>query len=118
MPLDRVGGKHSSMYRLCHGWYNPLQSSRRTLNKVQKKCVVLMRSENTFSLLQLSSVGKKILKCKKKTFVPKIILHSYILYKCDLTYIGICPVNLGMGLMFTDLPTGSGSSPGAVPEIC
>ena len=54
----------------------------------------------------------------KQTFVPKIILHNYILYKGDPTYIGTFPVNLWMALIFTDLPTGSGSAPCAVLEIC
>ena len=49
---------------------------------------------------------------------PKIILHNYILYKSDSTYIGTSQVNLRMALIFTDLPTGSGSAPCAVLEIC
>ena len=44
----------------------------------------------------------------KKKFIPKIILHNYILYKGDPTYVGIFTVNLRMALIFTDLPTGSG----------
>ena len=63
---------------------------------------------------------KQILKLKKikKTFVTKIIWHNYILYKGDLTYVAIFPVYLRMDLIFTDVPTGSGSPPCAVLEIC
>ena len=62
---------------------------------------------------------KQILKNKKikKPFVPKIILHNYIFYKGDLTYVAIFPVCLRMDLIFTDFPTGSGSPPCAVLEI-
>ena len=55
---------------------------------------------------------------KWRRHIPKIILHNYILYKGDPTYIGTFPVNLRMALIFTDLPTGSGSAPCAVLEIC
>ena len=63
---------------------------------------------------------KQILKLKKikKTFAPKIILHNYTLYKGDPTYVAIFPVYLRMDLIFTDFPTGSGSPPCAVLEIC
>ena len=65
---------------------------------------------------------KQILKLKKikKKFVPKIILQNYILYKGDPTYMAIFPVDLylRMDLIFTDFPTGSGSPPCAVLEIC
>ena len=63
---------------------------------------------------------KQFLKFKKikKTFVPKIILHNYISCKGDPTYVAIFPVNLRMDLIFTDFPTGSGSPPCAVLEIC
>ena len=66
-----------------------------TLSKVQKIRVILRRSENTFHLLQWLSMGKQFLKFKKikKTFVPKIILHNYILYKGDPTYVAISPVD-------------------------
>ena len=47
----------------------------------------------------------------KKTYIPKIILQNSILYKGDPTYVGTSPVNLRMALIFTDLPTGSGSQP-------
>ena len=62
---------------------------------------------------------KQILMHKKvkKTYIPKIILHNYNLNKGDLTYVGTFPVNLRMALIFTDLPTGSGSAPCAVLEI-
>ena len=68
-----------------------------TLSKVQKIRVILRRSENTFHLLQWLSMGKQFLKFKKinKTFVPKIILHYYILYKGDPTYVTIFPVESG-----------------------
>ena len=58
-----------------------------TLSKVQKICVILGRSENTFLLLQWLSMGKQILKHKKikKTHITRIILHNYILYNGDLT---------------------------------
>ena len=96
-----------------------LISNCNTLNKVQKIRVILRRSENTFSLLQWLSMRKQILKHKemKKTYIPKIILHNYILHKGDPTYVGTFPVNLRMPLIFTDLPTGSGSAPCAVLEI-
>ena len=46
----------------------------------------------------------------KKTFVLKIILHNYILYKGDPTYVAIFPVDSGMHQIFTDggdpLPVG------------
>ena len=93
---------------------------KRTLRKVQKVRVISRRLENTFSLLQWLSMRKQILKPTKtkKTFVPKIILHNYILHKGDLTYVVIFPVYLRMDLIFTDFPTGSGSPPGAVLDIC
>ena len=96
------------------------QASIFTLRKVQKIRVISRGSENTFSLLQWLSMRKHILKLKKKkkTFVPKIILHNYILYKGDPTYVAIFPVYLRMDLIFTDVPTGSGSPPCAVLEIC
>ena len=49
-------------------------------------------------------MGKQFLKFKKikKTFVPKIILHKYILYKGDPTYVAISPVDSGMHEIFTD----------------
>ena len=91
-----------------------------TLRKVQKIRVISRGSENTFSLLQWLSMRKQILKLKKikKTFVSKIILHNYILYKGDPTYMAISPVYLRMDLIFTDFLTGSGSLPCAVLEIC
>ena len=63
---------------------------------------------------------KQILKHKKimKTFIPKIILHNYIFYKGDPTDVRTFQVKLRMALIFTDLPTGSGSAPCAVLEIC
>ena len=62
---------------------------------------------------------KQILKNEKikKQFVPKTILHNYILYKGDPTYEAIFPVYLRMDLIFTDFPTGSGSPPCTVLEI-
>ena len=42
-----------------------------------------------------------------KTFDTKIILHSYILYKGEPSYVGTFPVYLRMALIFTDFPTGS-----------
>ena len=91
-----------------------------TLDKVQKIRVILRKSENSFSLLQWLSMRKQNLKHKgeKKTYIPKIILHHYILYKGYPTYIGTLPVNLRMALIFTGLPTGSGSVSCAVLEIC
>ena len=91
-----------------------------TLRKVQKIRVILRGSENTFSLLQWLSMRKQILKLKKikKIFIPKIILHNYTLCKGDPTYVAIFPVYLRMDLIFTDVPTGSGSPPYAVLEIC
>ena len=75
-----------------------------TLSKVQKIRVILRRSENTFHLLQWLSMGKQFLKFKKtkKTFAPKIISHNYILYKGDLTYVAISPVDSGIHQIFTD----------------
>ena len=66
--------------------------------------MILRRSENTFHLLQWLSMGKQFLKIKKikKTFVPKMILHNYILYKGDPTYMEIFPVDSGMHQIFTD----------------
>ena len=48
---------------------------------------------------------KQILKHRKMkmTFIPKIILHNYILYKSDPTYVETFTVNLRMVLIFTDL---------------
>ena len=91
-----------------------------TLNKVQKICVILRRSENSFSLLQWLSMRKQFLKHKKmkKTCIPKIILHKYNLYKGDPIYVGTFPVNLRMALIFKDLPTGSGFASCVVLEIC
>ena len=91
-----------------------------TLRKVQKIRVISGGSENTFSLLQWFSMRKQILKLKKikKTFAPQKILHNYILCKGDPTYMAIFPVYLRMDLIFTDFPTGSGSPPCAVLEIC
>ena len=91
-----------------------------TLRKVQKICIISRGSENTFSLLQWLSMRKQFLKFKKikKTFFLKIILHNYILYKGDLTYMVIFPVYLRMDLIFTDFPTGSGSPLCVVLEIC
>ena len=54
----------------------------------------------------------------KKTYIPKIILHNYILQKGNPTYIATFRVNLGMALILTDLPRGNGSAPCAVLEIC
>ena len=78
---------------------------------------VSRRSENTFSLLQWMSMWKQIWKLKKikKTFVPKIILHNYVSYQGE---VAIFPVYLRTDLIFTDFPTGSGSPPCAVLEIC
>ena len=75
-----------------------------TLSKVQKIRVILRKSEHTFHLLQWLSMRKQFLKFKKikKTFVPKIILHNYILYKGDPTYMAIFPVDSGMHQIFTD----------------
>ena len=90
-----------------------------TLRKVQKIHVILGRSENTFHLLQWLSIGKKILKHKKKkTHITKIILHNCILYNGDLTYAGTFSANLRMALIFTDFSTESGSSAHALLEIC
>ena len=36
------------------------------------------------------------------TFDTKILLHNYILYSGDASYVGIFPVDLGMSLIFTD----------------
>ena len=75
-----------------------------TLSKDQKIRVILRRSENTFDLLQWLSMRKQILKHTKikKTFVPNIILHNYILYQGDQTYVAIFPVDSGMHQIFTD----------------
>ena len=75
-----------------------------TLNKVQKIRVILRISENTFSLLQRSSMREQNLKHKKikKTYITKIILHNYISNNGDPTYVGTFPVNSGMHLIFTD----------------
>ena len=54
----------------------------------------------------------------KKIFTPKIILHNYILLKGDPAHIEIFQVNLRMDMIFTDFPTGSGSSPCTVLKIC
>ena len=69
-----------------------------TPSKDQKIPVILKMSENTFRPLQWLFMRKQILKHKKimKTFVPKIILQNYILYKGDPTYVRILPVDLGM----------------------
>ena len=87
-----------------YGFFWSIQSCYNTLSKVQKIRVILRRSENTFHLLQWLSMGKQFLKFKKlkKTFVPKIILHNYILYKGDPTYVAISPVDSGMHQIFTD----------------
>ena len=117
MNDDLIWLKNTSDIR----WFNSRQLYRHwiTLCKVQKIRVISRGSENTFSLLQWLSMRKHILKVKKiKTFVPKIILHNYILYKGDPTYVAISPVYLRMDLIFTDFPTGSGSPPCAVLEIC
>ena len=53
----------------------------------------------------------------KKTYILKIILHNYVLYKGDPTYIGTFPVNLRMTLIFTDFLTGNGSAPHAALDI-
>ena len=42
------------------------------------------------------------------TIYSKIILHNYILYQGELSYIGMFPVCLRMALIFTDYSTGSG----------
>ena len=49
-------------------------------------------------------MGKQFLKFKniKKTFVPKIMLHNYILYKGNPTYMAIFPVDSRMHQIFTD----------------
>ena len=67
-----------------------------TLNEIQKTLVILRESDNLFSLLQWLSMRKQILKHKKmkKRCILKIILHNYILYKGDPTYIVTFPVNL------------------------
>ena len=38
----------------------------------------------------------------KKTYITKIILHNYILYNGEPTYIGTYPVDSGIALIFTD----------------
>ena len=43
-----------------------------------------------------------------------MILHNYILYKAEPSYIGIFPLYLRMALIFTDFQTGSGSQPCAM----
>ena len=91
-----------------------------TLSKVQKIRVILGRSENSFSLLQWLSMGKQILKHKtmEKTYIPKIILHNYILYKGDPTYIGTLPVDSGMPLIFTDFQHSTWCRPTSCWKIC
>ena len=44
----------------------------------------------------------------------KMILHNYILYWGEQSYIGIFPLYLRMALIFKDFLTGSGSQPCAV----
>ena len=76
-----------------------------TLRKVQKICVILRRSENTFSFLQWVSMRDQNLKHIKikKTCITKIILHNYNLYNGDLSsYVGTFPVDSGVALIFTD----------------
>ena len=89
-----------------------------TLSKDQKLHVISRRSENTFDLLPSLPVRKQILKHKKtkKTLASKIIMHNYIIYKGDPTY--VFPVCLRVYMVFTDYPTGSGYSPCGVLEIC
>ena len=41
-----------------------------------------------------------------------------MLYQGEPGYVGIFPVYLRMALIFTDFPTGSGSQPWALLEIC
>ena len=91
-----------------------------TLSKVQKIRVILRRSENTFHLLQWLSMGKQFLKFKqiKKTFVPKIILDNYILYKGDPTYVTISPVDSGMHQIFTDFQHSTWWWPTSCWKIC
>ena len=91
-----------------------------TLNKVQKIRVILGRSENLFSLLQWLSMGKQILKHKKmkKTYIPKIILHNYILYKGDPTYVRTFPMDSVMPLIFTDFQQSTWCRPTSCWKIC
>ena len=58
-------------------------------------------------------MGKQILKHKKmkKTYIPKIILHNYILYKGDPTYVGTFPVDSGMPLILQISSTAHGADP-------
>ena len=83
---------------------NGLFHPKHTLSKDQKIRVILRRSENTFDLLQWLSMRKQILKSTKikRTFVPKIILHNYILYKGDPAYVVTFPVDSRMHQIFTD----------------
>ena len=53
----------------------------------------------------------------KKDISQKIILHNYVLYKGDPTYVGTFPVNIRMTPIFTDFPTEIGSAPHAALEI-
>ena len=84
---------HVSIYSLIPIFHK--SSHLYTLSKDQKIRVILRRSEYTFDLLQWLSMRKQISKHAKikKTFVPKIILHNYILYKGDPTYVAIFPVD-------------------------
>ena len=52
------------------------------------------------------------------TFDTKIILHNYILYKGQPSYIIIFQVYLRIPLIFKDFPTGNGFLPSALQEIC
>ena len=91
-----------------------------TLRKVQKIHVILRKSENTFSLLQWLSMGKQNLKHKKikKTYITKIILHNYILYNGNPTYVETFPVDSGMPLIFTDFQHSTCCRPTSCWKIC
>ena len=64
------------------------QNNIYTLSKVQKICVRLAKSEDTFNLLQWLSMRKLNLKHKKikKTFILKTILHI-LYFRGDPTYV-------------------------------
>ena len=48
----------------------------------------------------------------------KIILHNYILYEGELSYVGIFPVYLGMPLIFTDFQQCTWLKPTFCWKIC
>ena len=49
---------------------------------------------------------------------PPLLLHNYFLYSEQLSYIRMFSVYSRMPLISTDSPTGSGSHPCALLEIC